>query len=335
MKKISRKEFFKKSSAGIAALGLISETRAETRTEASAEASAETSAETSAEAKAGNQAETKSSEPVGTMPLRKLGDTGMMVSELCFGASRTNNEGLIRYAIDSGINMLDTGRAYANGNNEKLVGRVTRDIRGEVVIQSKIYLEESELRFGGKGRKGAKEIYDTLSRRTEESLQALGTDYIDIMLYHSAEVEYLVFHEEVMKFYDSQKSQGLFRAHGFSSHDYELNILKHNNRERFWDIIMHPFNFSGSFIHSLSGWSARWDQEVLISELSKAAEIGVAVVAMKSCSAGPYSADNEKASYPGAVKWVLDNRFISSAAVAISSYEHLNEYLREYGITTI
>ena len=155
------------------------------------------------------------------------------------------------------------------------------------------------------------------------------------MLYHSAEVEYLVFHEDVMKFYESQKSQGIYRAHGFSSHDYELNILKHNNRERFWDVIMHPFNLSGSFIHSLSGWSARWDQEVLISELARSAEIGVAIVAMKTCSSGPYSPGEGKATYPGAVKWVLDNDFVSSAAVAISGYEHMNEYLREYDIPVL
>lgn len=303
MKKISRKEFLRKSSAGIAALGMLSGTGA--------------------------------SRAAGTMPLRKLGDTGIMVSEICFGASRTNNEGLIRYAIDRGINFLDTGRAYANGNNEKLVGRVIKDIRENVVIQSKIYLEESELRYGGKGRRGSAEIYDLLSKRTEESLSALGTDYIDIMLYHSAELEYLVFHEDVMKFYESQKSQGIYRAHGFSSHDYELNILKHNNRERFWDVIMHAFNHSGSFIHSLSGWSARWDQEVLISELTRSAEIGVAIVAMKTCSSGPYSPGEGKATYPGAVKWVLDNDFVSSAAVAISGYEHMNEYLKEYDIPVL
>lgn len=298
MKKLTRKEFIKKSGAGIAALGLFPGITA-----------------------SGTQQK---------MEYRKLGDSGMVVSSLCFGASRTMNEGLIRYAVDSGINILDTGRAYANGNNERLVGRVIKDIRRDVIIQSKMYLEESELKYGAKGRRGDEEIKDILSGRLEASLKALDTDYIDIMLYHSAELEYLVYHEAVMKFYDEQKRNGVIRAHGFSSHDYELNILKRNNADRFYDVIMHPFNFSGSFIHSLSGWSARWDQEVLIRELTRAKEIGTGIIAMKSCSAGPYTADGEQATFARSVKWVTDHDFIASAAVAMSSYEQLNEHLENY-----
>jgi predicted aldo/keto reductase-like oxidoreductase len=128
-----------------------------------------------------------------------------------------------------------------------------------------------------------------------------------------------------MKFYDNQKSSGVIKAHGFSSHDYELNILKRNNRDKFYDVIMHPFNYSGSFIHSLSGWSAKWDQEVLIRELGIAAENGTAIVAMKSCSAGPYSANGESASYNSAIKWVQSHNFISSVAVAMSSFDQVNE----------
>lgn len=298
MKKITRKEFLKKSGAGIAALGLMPSIKATTSN--------------------------------ASIPRRKLGNTGIMVSELCFGASRTRDEGLIRYAIDRGMNMLDTGRSYANGNNEKLVGRVIKDKRNDIIVQSKMYLEESELNAGGKGKKGASEIRDILSGRLEESLKALDTDYIDIMLYHSAELEHLVYHDAVLKFYDEQKASGVIRAHGFSSHDYELNILKRNNREKFYDVIMHPFNYSGSFIHSLSGWSARWDQEVLIAELTEASRLGTAIIAMKSCSAGPCARNGKEASFAQSVAWVLDHQFISSAAVAMSSFEQVDEHISNY-----
>ena len=68
-----------------------------------------------------------------------------MVSPVCFGAPRTNDESLIKYAIDKGINFIDTGRAYGNGNNEKLVGRAVEGRRKSIIIQSKIRLEENEL----------------------------------------------------------------------------------------------------------------------------------------------------------------------------------------------
>ncbi|MEZ5012455.1 MAG: aldo/keto reductase [Bacteroidales bacterium] len=223
MKKLTRKEFLKKTGAGIAAFGLLP-----------------------------GMAKGQATE--NKMKYRVLGNTGMRVSEICFGASRTRDEGLIRFALDRGINFLDTGRAYANGNNEKLVRKVIAGRRSDIIVQSKMYLEESELNFGGKGKRGAREIRDILSSRLEQSLEALGTDYIDIMLYHSAEVEELVFHPEVLKFYDEQKRSGAIRAHGFSSHDYELNILKRNNRDRSWDVIMHPFNFQGHLsIHYRDG----------------------------------------------------------------------------------
>ena len=297
MKKISRKEFIQKTGAGIAGLSLLpSVTRA------------------------GNQYEEK---------LRPLGKTGIMVTPLCFGASRTRDEALLRFALDKDINFLDTGRSYANGNNERMVGKAVKGNRKDIIIQSKIHLDESELTYEGKGKRGADEMKDILERRLAESLEALDTDYIDVMLYHSAEVERLVFHDTVLKFWDDQKKNGAIRSHGFSSHDYELNLVKRNNKDKFYDIIMHPFNFKGSFVHSLSKWSASWDQELLIELLREAHAGGTGIVAMKTCSAGPMGSSNDKGSYRDAVKWVLANDYISSAAVAMSSFDQVKEHMME------
>lgn len=295
MKKISRKEFLLKTSAGVAGLTIMPHL--------SSQGAADTSG------------------------LTDLGTTGIKVSPLCFGASRTMDEGLIRAALDRNINFLDTGRSYARGNNEKLVGRVVSGIREKVVIQSKVHLEREELTYNGKGKRGSVEIKDILSRKVEESLAALSSDYIDIMLYHSAEDEDLTFHDAVLEFYSELKSTGVIRAHGFSSHDYELNLVKRNNREKFYDVIMHPFNYKGAFVHSLSNWSASWDQNLLISLLKEASSQGTGIVAMKTCSAGPYSAEGKNESdYRSAVEWVLGKEYIHSAAVAMSSYDQLEHH---------
>jgi len=296
MKKISRKEFITKTGVGIAGLGLLS----------------------------GRSFKTQDYKPV----MNELGSTGIVVTPLCFGAARTNNEGLIRFAIDRGINFLDTGRSYARGNNEILVGRAVKGRRKDIVIQSKMHLEPDELKYEGKGRKGYNEIKEILEKRIAESLEALDTDYIDIMLFHSANQEYLTFHEAVLEFYDRKKHDGIIRAHGFSSHDYSLGLLKKNNTDKFYDIIMHPFNFKGGFTHSLSGWSAQWDQDVLLEELEKAAGLGTGIVAMKTCSAGPYSPnDNDEPSYRQSVEWVLRHPFVHSAAVAMVNYEQVRNYI--------
>lgn len=49
-----------------------------------------------------------------------VGKTGILVSPVCFGAPRTNEESLIRYAVDKVINFIDTGRAYGNGTRTGL-----------------------------------------------------------------------------------------------------------------------------------------------------------------------------------------------------------------------
>jgi aryl-alcohol dehydrogenase-like predicted oxidoreductase len=294
-KQISRKEFFTKALTGIAGISLVSKHLT------------------------GNSS---------TAPeLRGIGDTGIMVSPICFGAPRTNEESLIKYALEKGINFIDTGRAYGNGNNEIMVGKAVAGRRGSVIIQSKIKLEENELPSKGKGRKGAEEIRDALSSKLEASLKALNTDYIDVLLYHGVSDENLLFHSEVMKFFSEMKKSGIIKAHGFSTHNDYMNLPERNNSEVFYDVIMVPFNPKGSFVHSVNGRYSEWDQKKLISILTEAGNKGIGVIAMKTCSGGKYSpsADIEP-SFKEAVLWVLQHKFISSAAIAMANFEQVDEH---------
>ena len=118
-KQISRKEFIFKTLTGVAALGFIPKQIRDVNNEGDS--------------------------------YRKLGNTGILVSPLCFGAPRTNDESLIKYSVEKGINFIDTGHSYGNGNNEKLVGRAVSGIRKKMVIQTKIRLEMQEMPAKGKG----------------------------------------------------------------------------------------------------------------------------------------------------------------------------------------
>jgi aryl-alcohol dehydrogenase-like predicted oxidoreductase len=259
--------------------------------------------------------------------LRAIGTTGIMVSPIAFGAPRTNDESLIRYALEKGINFIDTGRAYGNGNNEILVGKAISGIRSKVVIQSKIRLEENELPSKGKGKRGSAEIKDALSTKLEASLKALRSDYIDVMLYHDAVDENLLFHQETMKFFEEMKKSGVIKAHGFSVHNDYMNLPERNNSEGFYNVVMVPFNHSGSFVHSVSGSYSKWDQNKLIEVLTSAWQKGIGVIAMKTCSAGKYSPSSEvESSHREAVRWVLNHRFISSAAIAMANFEQVNDF---------
>jgi aryl-alcohol dehydrogenase-like predicted oxidoreductase len=294
-KQITRKEFFTKTLTGIAGLSLVSK-------------------------------DLMINKPVST-ELRAIGNTGIMVTPVCFGATRTNEESLIKYALEKGINFIDTGRAYGNGNNEKLVGKATAGIRNKVVIQSKIRLEESELPSKGKGKKGAEEIRTALFSKLEASLKAFNSSYIDVLLYHDAADENLLFHSETMKFFSEMKSSGVIKAHGFSTHTDCMNLPERNNKELFYNVVMMPFNPKGSFVHSVNGRFEEWDQKRLISIFEEASDKGVGVIAMKTCSGGKYSSVPEtEPTFKDSVRWVVGNKFISSAAVAMANFEEVDEH---------
>lgn len=295
-KMISRKRFLSKALTGIAGIGLVSKALG--------------------------------AESSNVPGMRTIGATGISITPVGFGASRTNEESLIRYVVGKGINFIDTGRSYSNGNNERLIGRAIADIRKNIVIQSKIRLDPFELPSKGKGKKGAEEIKNILYPRLEASLKALNTDYIDVLLYHDAGNEDLLFHPETMKFFSEQKRAGTIKACGFSTHNDRMNLVSRNNTEKFYDSIMVPFNHKGSFIHSVTKDYSEWDQKKLIGILEEAREKGIGVIAMKTCSGGTYSpSPGVGPSFPEAVKWVLQHNYISGAAVAISNFEQADEYL--------
>ena len=70
--------------------------------------------------------------------IRNLGRSGLKVTSLGMGATRTAEPAVIRAALNNGINFFDTGRRYAGGNNEVMLGKIFEGIRNEIIIQSKV-----------------------------------------------------------------------------------------------------------------------------------------------------------------------------------------------------
>jgi predicted aldo/keto reductase-like oxidoreductase len=161
----------------------------------------------------------------------------------------------------------------------------------------------------------------------KESLKALQTDYIDIMLIHGIRREEIIQNDTIRTAFREMKSRGVIRACGFSSHSNHVNILKEANKDHFFDVVMVPFNPFGAFKHSESGWSTSWDQQALIAEMKKAHSNGTGIVAMKTCSGGTYAFGKQnKPSYPGAVEWVLSHEFIDTTAIAMANFKEIREH---------
>lgn len=111
------------------------------------------------------------------MEYRKLGTSGLQVSAVGLG---TNNFGgrideensvtVIRQALEEGINFIDTANSYGRGVSEERIGKGVKDVRGDVIIATKVANPMGE----GPNTRGASRYH--IMQQVEGSLRALQTD---------------------------------------------------------------------------------------------------------------------------------------------------------------
>lgn len=119
------------------------------------------------------------------MDYRRMGETGLLVSELCLGcmtfgreADETTSRELVDRFLEAGGNFLDTANVYSDGVSEEVTGRAIKGVRDELVLATKV-------RFPvGEGPNDAGLSRKHIMRSCEESLRRLGTDYIDLYQVH-------------------------------------------------------------------------------------------------------------------------------------------------------
>jgi aryl-alcohol dehydrogenase-like predicted oxidoreductase len=261
--------------------------------------------------------------------LRTLGKTGIKVCPLGFGASRTMEQALLKTALDAGANFFDTGRSYFNGQNEVMIGGVIQGIRKNVVVQSKVRLS----RRGGDDAPASSEalhrVSEIMSTSLAQSLKALKSDYIDILLLHGVASPDVLRHEEVQAFLEKAKKSGQIRACGFSAHSNQAELVKTAVESGLYDVAMIAYNHRGAYDHSKSGRHGEWDQAALNRELEKARKAGLGIVAMKTCSGGTYAPSGEaKPSLRAAIRWVLQQGYVQVAAVAMGNMEEVKDNLQ-------
>jgi aryl-alcohol dehydrogenase-like predicted oxidoreductase len=158
------------------------------------------------------------------MKYRRLGTTGMFVSELCLGTmtfggvdfwavvgtqGQAEADELVGAALDAGINFIDTADVYSAGESETLLGKALAGKRDKVVLATKV-----------RARMGAGPNDVGLSRghimsAVEASLGRLGTDYIDLYQIHSFDPETPL--EETLGALDDLVHRGLVRYIGCSN----------------------------------------------------------------------------------------------------------------------
>jgi aryl-alcohol dehydrogenase-like predicted oxidoreductase len=152
------------------------------------------------------------------MKYRKLGRTGLMVSQICLGTMTYGNQideaessKLIRWALDAGINFVDAADMYVDGRSEEIVGKALKGVRQSVVLATKVGAWQSGPDVNDIGL-SRKHIMDGI----EGSLRRLGTDYVDIYYTHKPDNATPI--EETLRALEDLLRQGKVRYIGCSNY---------------------------------------------------------------------------------------------------------------------
>lgn len=222
---------------------------------------------------------------------------------------------LIRYAVDNGINYLDTAWPYHGGNSEELVGKALSDgYREKVKLATKLYTP------------GVESIEDC-DYYLNEQLERLQTDHIDLYLLHALNRKYWENYKSVniTKWLEEKKEEGKINNIGFSFHDsYDLfeEIIDYFD----WDFCQIQYNYLDTeFQAGKKG-------------LKYAKDKGIAVVIMEPLRGGTLAktppaevknildkSNNERNAVEWSLQWLWDQEKVDVVLSGMSTMRQLKE----------
>jgi predicted aldo/keto reductase-like oxidoreductase len=263
------------------------------------------------------------------MRYRTFNKTGEQVSLLGFGAMRLPTVGgevdeaeairMIRYAIDNGVNYVDTAYMYHGGVSEVVVGKALKDgYREKVFLADKLppwfAKEESEL-IG---------IFET-------QLARLDTDIIDMYLVHSIEDGNIetIRKLNAFEFVKNLRASGRVKHIGFSYHGNTPGLFKEIIDALDWDFCQIQLNYMDK------------DIQAGVAGLKYAGAKGTPVVVMEPLKGGKLTGrvpDQVQALWDGAeikhtpaewaFKWVADFPEVLTILSGMTTMEQVEDNLR-------
>ena len=208
------------------------------------------------------------------LPQRMLGRTGLFVPVLGYGTgaigfghtAHRDGVALIQYAMDQGVTYLDTAHFY---ESERMVGDAIAGRRDEVLIATKT----------------TKRNYDTALRDIRTSLELLGTDRIDVLMFHCvntlADLDAVLASDGPMKAVQEARKQGTVRFVGITGHA-RPNILALALERYPFDVVMSAMGAIDSVVSA---------PELFLVPTAKRA--GCGLVAMKVLGSGKMAGQTE------------------------------------------
>jgi len=254
---------------------------------------------------------------------RRLGRTGLYISEISLGGSPLPDWSLFREIIERGVNYIDTSTSYNNGNSERQIGRLFKEAgRDKAFVCTKFHLRGSW-------------DEDSIITSVEGSLRRLQTDYLDVLSVHGAERPEDLTDDRVVSAFERLKKEGKCRFSGLSCHSNHEAVVRAAVVSGRYDMVQVGYNVFD--IEEPFSNVETYDDYLGASRLEDiiqfAASHGVGIIAMKTLKVGGRRQNLEKYRTPTSslfqamLRWVLENRHVTSAVTEILNREQMEEDL--------
>ncbi|MEM7260287.1 MAG: aldo/keto reductase, partial [Pseudomonadota bacterium] len=256
-----------------------------------------------------------------------LGKTGLRVSEIGFGSSSSEQDSLVRRALDKGVTLFDAAESYRSGRSEVAIGKGLKGSRDNVVLTSKT-----------KAYAGTSEI--EMMQALEGSLRRLQTDYLDIYFNHAVNHVDRMQNDAWANFTERAIRQGKIRFRGMSGHGSRLaQCLEYSIDHDLVDVILCAYNFGEDpdiydrLRHTFHFVAIQSD---LPPVLDKAREKNIGVIAMKTLMGARLNdmrqfESTDRSYAQAALRWVLASDRVDAAVISMTSNERIDEYIAASG----
>jgi aryl-alcohol dehydrogenase-like predicted oxidoreductase len=152
------------------------------------------------------------------MDYRRMGRSGLKVSEICLGtmtfghgADEAEAGRIVDACLDAGVNFFDCANTYNAGVSETMLGNILRGKRRQAVIASKVFNPTGP----GPNDSGHSRLH--IMQAVEDSLRRLQTDTIDVYFAHHVDVQTPL--EEMLRAFDDLVHQGKVRYIAVSNYE--------------------------------------------------------------------------------------------------------------------
>jgi predicted aldo/keto reductase-like oxidoreductase len=164
------------------------------------------------------------------MVYRRLGRTGLHISEIALGGSPLPDERLLFRLIERGVNYLDVSESYENGNVERLAGRVLKTFgRDRIKIHTRFHLRE-------------RSTEGSLIASAESSLRRLETDHVEVLGIHGVDDPKDLTDERVLGAFAKLKAAGKFLFRGVTCHTNQHTVIPEAVGSGLFDMVQIGYN---------------------------------------------------------------------------------------------